>query len=89
MGYFAQGGKRGLRLRVLQIDSLVPPEWGFTETETKKPAGFCTIKEATEYAMQNLGLKQGEFKVSKGRGVDLEGTLKGKWILKIKMSDSS
>ena len=56
-----------MRLRVLQIDSLVPPEWGFTETEAKKPAGFCTIKEATEYAMQNLGLKHGEFKVLKGR----------------------
>jgi hypothetical protein len=52
----------------LQIDSLVPPEWGFTETEAKKPAGFCTIKEATEFAMQNLGLKKGEFKVLKGRG---------------------
>ena len=48
-----------MRLRVLQIDSLVPPEWGFTENEAKKPAGFCTIKEATEYAMQNLGLKKG------------------------------
>jgi hypothetical protein len=45
-----------MRLRVLQIASLVPPEWGFTETEAKKPAGFCTIKEATEYAMQNLKL---------------------------------
>ena len=56
-----------MRLRVLQIDSLVPPEWGFTKTEAKKPAGFCTIKEATEYAMQNLGLKHGEFKVLKGR----------------------
>ena len=57
-----------MRLRVLQIGSLVPPEWGFTENEAKKPAGFCTIKEATEYAMQNLGLKNGEFKVLKGRG---------------------
>jgi hypothetical protein len=73
-----------MRLRVLQIDSLVPPEWGFTETEAKKPAGFCTIKEATEYAMQNLGLKQGEFKVLKGRGVDIDGGPKGKWILKVK-----
>ena len=73
-----------MRLRVLQIDSLVPPEWGFTETEAKKPAGFCTIKEATEYAMQNLGLKQGEFKVLKGRGVDIDGGSKGKWILKVK-----
>lgn len=73
-----------MRLRVLQIDSLVPPEWGFTETEAKKPAGFCTIKEATEYAMQNLGLKQGEFKVVKGRGVDIDGGPKGKWILKVK-----
>jgi hypothetical protein len=57
-----------MRLRVLQIYSLVPPEWGFTENVAKKPAGFCTIKEATEYAMQNLGLKKGEFKVLKGRG---------------------
>jgi hypothetical protein len=73
-----------MRLRVLHIDSLVPPEWGFTETEAKKPAGFCTIKEATEYAMQNLGLKQGEFKVLKGRGVDIDGGPKGKWILKVK-----
>ena len=73
-----------MRLRVLQIDSLVPPGWGFTETEAKKPAGFCTIKEATEYAMQNLGLKQGEYKVLKGRGVDLDGNSKGKWILKVK-----
>ena len=74
----------GMRLRVLQIDSLVPPGWGFTGTEAKKPAGFCTIKEATEYAMQNLGLKQGEFKVLKGKGVDLDGNPKGKWILKVK-----
>jgi hypothetical protein len=73
-----------MRLRVLQIASLVPPEWGFTETEAKKPAGFCTIKEATEYAMQNLGLKQGEFKVLKGRGVDIDGGPKGKWTLKVK-----
>ena len=73
-----------MRLRVLQIYSLVPPEWGFTETEAKKPAGFCTIKEATEYAMQNLGLKQGEFKVLKGRGVDIDGGPKGKWVLKVK-----
>jgi len=73
-----------MRLKVLQIDSLVPPEWGFTETEAKKPAGFCTIKEATEYAMQNLGLKQGEFKVLRGRGVDIDGDPKGKWILKVK-----
>ena len=73
-----------MRLRVLQIDSLVPPEWGFTKTEAKKPVGFCTIKEATVYAMQNLGLKQGEFKVLKGRGVDLDGNSKGKWILKVK-----
>ena len=73
-----------MRLRVLQIDSLVPPGWGFTETEAKKPAGFCTIKEATEYAMQNLGLKQGEFKVLKGSGVDIDGNSKGKWILKVK-----
>jgi hypothetical protein len=73
-----------MRLRVLQIDSLVPPGWGFTETEAKKPAGFCTIKEATEYAMQNLGLKQGEFKVLMGRGVDIDGDSKGKWILKVK-----
>jgi hypothetical protein len=73
-----------MRLRVLQIVSLVPPEWGFTENEAKKPAGFCTIKEATEYAMQNLGLKKGEFKVLKGRGVDLDGSPKGKWILKVK-----
>jgi hypothetical protein len=42
-----------MRLKVLQIGSLVPPEWGFTETEAKKPAGFCTIKQATEFAMQN------------------------------------
>ena len=48
-----------MRFKVLQIDSLVPPEWGFTKTEAKKPAGFCTIKEATVYAMQDLGLKQG------------------------------
>ena len=74
-----------MRLRVLQIDSLVPPGWGFTETEAKKPAGFCTIKEATVYAMQNLGLKQGEFKVLKGRGVDLDGNPVGKWLLKVKM----
>jgi hypothetical protein len=73
-----------MRLKVLQIDSLVPPGWGFTETEAKKPAGFCTIKEATEYAMQNLGLKQGEFKVLMGRGVDIDGDSKGKWILKVK-----
>jgi hypothetical protein len=73
-----------MKLKVVQIESLVPPEWGFTETEAKKPAGFCTIKEATEYAMQNLGLKQGEFKVLKGRGVDIDGDPKGKWILKIK-----
>ena len=73
-----------MRLRVLQIDSLVPLEWGFTETEAKKPAGFCTIKEATEYAVQNLGLKQGEFKVLKGNGVDLDGSPKGKWVLKVK-----
>jgi len=73
-----------MRLRVLQIGSLVPPGWGFTETEAKKPAGFCTIKEATEYAMQNLGLKHGEYKVLKGRGVDLDGNSKGKWILKVK-----
>jgi hypothetical protein len=74
-----------MRLRVLQIGSLVLPGWGFTETEAKKPAGFCTIKQATEFAMQNLGLKQGEFKVLKGRGVDLDGNPKGKWILKVKM----
>jgi len=74
-----------MRFKVLQIGSLVPPEWGFTETEAKKPAGFCTIKEATEYAMQHLGLKQGEFKVLKGRGVDIDGNPKGKWILKVKM----
>ena len=73
-----------MRLKVLQIDSLVPPGWGFTETEAKKPAGFCTIKEATEYAVQNLGLKQGEFKVLKGSGVDIDGDSKGKWILKVK-----
>jgi len=73
-----------MRLRVLQIDSFVPPEWGFTKTEAKKPARFCTIKEATVYAMQNLGLKKGEFKVLKGRGVDLDGNPKGKWILKVK-----
>jgi len=74
-----------MRLKVLQIDSLVPPGWGFTKTEAKKPAGFCTIKEATEYAMQHLGLKRDEFKVLKGRGVDLDGNPKGKWILKVKM----
>jgi hypothetical protein len=74
-----------MRLKVLQIGSLVPPEWGFTEAEAKKPAGFCTIKQATEFAMQNLGLKQGEFRVLKGRGVDLDGSPKGKWILKVKM----
>jgi hypothetical protein len=74
-----------MKLKVLQIDSLVPPEWGFTETEAKKPAGFCTIKEATEFAMQHLGLKQGEFKVLKGRGVDIDGIPNGKWILKVKM----
>ena len=74
-----------MRLKVLQIGSLVPPEWGFTQTETKKPAGFCTIKQATEFAMQNLGLKQGEFKVLKGSGLDLDGNPKGKWILKVKM----
>ena len=74
-----------MRLKVLQIGSLVPPECGFTKTEAKKPAGSCTIKEATVYAMQNLGLKQGEFKVLKGRGVDLDGNPKGKWILKVKM----
>jgi hypothetical protein len=68
----------------LQIGSLVPIGWGFTEIEAKKPAGFCTIKEATEFATQNLGLKQGEFKVSKGKGVDLDGDPKGKWILKVK-----
>jgi hypothetical protein len=34
--------------------------------------------------MQNLGLKQGEFK-----GVDLDGNPKGKWTLKVKISDSS
>ncbi len=73
-----------MRFRVLPIDSLVPPKWGFTETEAKKPAGFCTIKEATEYAVQNLGLKQGEFRVEKGNGVDLDGSPKGKWILKVK-----
>jgi len=74
-----------MRLKVLQIGSLVPPGWGFTETEAKKPVGFCTIKQATEFAMQNLDLKQGEFKVLKGRGVDLDGNPKGKWILKVKM----
>ena len=74
-----------MRLRVLQISSLVPPEWGFTKTEAKKPAGFCTLKEATEFAIQNLGLKRGEFKVLKGRGVDLDGNPKGKWILKVRM----
>jgi len=74
-----------MRSKVLQIGSLVPPEWGFTETEAKEPAGFCTIKQATECAMQNLGLKQGEFKVLKGRGVDLDGNPKGKWIIKVKM----
>ena len=73
-----------MRLKVLQIGSLVPPEWGFTQTEAKKPAGFCTIKQATEFAMQNLGLKQGEFKVLKGKGVDIDGGPKGKWILKVK-----
>jgi hypothetical protein len=73
-----------MRLKALQIGSLVPPEWGFTETEAKKPSGFCTIKQATEFAMQNLGLKRGEFKVLKGRGVDLDGNPKGKWILKVK-----
>ncbi len=73
-----------MRLRALQIGSLVPLGWGFTETEAKKPAGFCTIKEATEFATQNLGLKQGEFKVSKGKGIDLEGNSKGKWILRVK-----
>jgi hypothetical protein len=78
-----------MRLKVLQIGSLVPPEWGFTETEAKRPAGFSTIKQATEFAMQNLGLKQDEFEVLKGRGVDLDGSPKGKWILKVKMSDSS
>jgi hypothetical protein len=35
--------------------------------------------------MQNLGLKQGEFEVLRGRGVDLDGDPKGKWILKVKM----
>jgi hypothetical protein len=74
-----------MRLRVLQISSLVPPEWGFTKTEAKKPAGFCTLKQATEFAIQNLGLKRGEFKVLKGRGVDLDGNPKGKWILKVRM----
>ena len=74
-----------MRLKVLQIGSLVPPGWGFTEAEAKKPVGFCTLKQATEFAMQNLGLKQGEFKVLKGRGVDLDGNPKGKWILKVKM----
>ena len=74
-----------MRSKVLQIGSLVPPGWGFTETEAKKPAGVCTIKQATECAMRNLGLKQGEFKVLKGRGVDLDGNPKGKWILKVKM----
>ena len=74
-----------MRLRVLQIGSLVPLGWGFTETEAKKPAGFCTIKETTEFAMQNLGLKQGEFKISKGKGVDFDGNPKGKWILKVKV----
>jgi hypothetical protein len=73
-----------MRLRVLQIGSLVPQGWGFTATEARKPAGFCTIKEATECAMQNLGLKQGEFKVIRGRGVDLDGNPEGKWILKVK-----
>jgi hypothetical protein len=74
-----------MRLKVLQIGSSVAPEWGFTETEAKKPAGFCTIKQTTEFAMQNLGLKQNEFKVSKGRGLDLDGNPKGKWILKVKI----
>ena len=74
-----------MRLRVLQIGSLVPPGWGFTETEARKPAGFLTIKQATEYATQNLGLKQGEFKISKGKGVDFDGNPKGKWILKVKV----
>ncbi len=73
-----------MRLKVLQIDRLVPPGWGFTQTEAEKPAGFCTIKEATEYAMQNLGLKKGEFKVLKGRGVDIDGNPKGTRILKVK-----
>ena len=72
-----------MRSRVLQISSLVPQGWGFTETEARKPAGFLTIKQATEYATQNLGLKQGEFKVVRGRGVDLDGNPKGKWILKV------
>jgi hypothetical protein len=44
----------------LQIDSLVPPEWGLTENEARKSAGFCTITEATGYAMEYLGLKKGE-----------------------------
>ena len=68
----------------MQIDNLVPPGWGFTETEAKKPAGFLTIKQATECAMQDLGLKRGDFKVLRGRGVDLDGNPKGKWILKVK-----
>lgn len=55
----------------MRIDSLVPPEWGLTENEAKTPAGFCTIEEATVYAMENLGLKKGEFKMLKGRGLDL------------------
>jgi len=57
---------------------------GIYRDRGKKPAGFCTIKETTEYATQNLGLKQGEFKVLKGRGVDIDGNPKGKWILKVK-----
>jgi len=48
-----------MKLKVLRIDSLVPPEWGFTETEAKKPAGFCTIREATEYAMAKFGFETG------------------------------
>ena len=74
-----------MRSKVLQIGSLVPLEWGFTETEAKKPAGFCTIKQATEFAMQHLGLKRGEFIVLKGRGVDIDGNPKGKWVLEVKV----
>ena len=41
---------------------------GTYENEARKSAGFCNITEATRYAMENLGLKKGEFKVLKGQG---------------------
>jgi len=48
-----------MRLRVLQIDSLVPLEWRLTENETRKYAGFCTITESKGYAVGKFGFEKG------------------------------